>query len=559
VSTFRKKHFLSLISFLGISILLALPSSVLAEVSIPQTDRTPLAPLPTSAALPVQSDYISGVSLGSANSYAIFYEDKNAGCVSAGNPPYQMYTAQTSSGPFGIGASVALNICESHFIAKNWSIVVGGTTYAYRGWGAGNYNGTHNFYVSNDRIHWTLVSTFTFSHPSDGILYGFHDIVQINGHYLGFVESAGGHTYVVQNTHFDTNPFTDNNFWTVIDPAVGGIGVTDHLRLPGSSGPKPTDNFLLMKVGGQLVYGKLYLPGDSSAAYLIMNAAAAQAANPSAAETAFMNSNDWTWSDGSSGAAPSGSRILIATAARNIRTAWTVPTTSPDSDYVILYSGQYTTPSQRALGCAAADAQCLTSVDDPGGPATAAAGPSGGKASSLFVIPVSGFPPGRVTDLTGKPLQGRYDNSGVTLQIPKLKLNIAVVGVPLVNGAWQVDWLTGVGGWLEGTAYPGLDGNSVITSHVVTHYGSPGPFARLDSLSFGDYIFVNAFDRMYIYEVKSVRNVASTDISIFKHETKPILTLLTCAKYNVVTQTYDARLVVRSEVIQVDPINSLIH
>ena len=312
-----------------------------------------------------------------------------------------------------------------------------------------------------------------------------------------------------------------------------------------------------MKVGGQLVYGKLYLPGDSSAAYLIMNAAAAQAANPSAAETAFLNANDWTWSDASSGAAPIGSRILIATTARNIRTAWTVPMTSPDSDLVILYSGQYTTPSQRALGCAATDPQCLTSLVDPGGGATAGAGPAGDNASNVFVIPVSGYPPGRFTDLSSKPFHSQFDNSGVTLQIPKLKLNMAVVGVPLVNGDWQVDWLTGVGGWLEGTAYPGLDGNSIITSHVVTHYGSPGPFAHLDMLSPGDYIFVTAFARMYIYEVKSVRNVASTDISVFKHETKPVLTLVTCTKYNSVTQSYDARLVVRSEVIQVDPINSL--
>jgi len=102
-----------------------------------------------------------------------------------------------------------------------------------------------------------------------------------------------------------------------------------------------------------------------------------------------------------------------------------------------------------------------------------------------------------------------------------------------------------------------LDGNSFITSHVVTHYGSPGPFAHLDLLSPGDYIFVTAFARMYIYEVKSVRNVASTDISVFKHETKPVLTLVTCTKYNAVTQAYDARLVVRSEVIQIDPISSL--
>ena len=357
------RGFLSLMVLAG---LLAAPMTVRAEVAVPQTDQTPLAPLPTSPALPVSLDYVSGIGLGSTNVYAIFYENKSEPCGTPGNPPYRIYTAQTASGPFGLGAPTATNICKSHFIAKNWPITVGGNTYAYRAWGAGNYNGAHNFYVSNDRINWTLVDSFTFTHPADGILYGFHDILRINGHYLGFVESAGGHTYIVQNTQFDADPATDNNFWTVIDPAVGGIGAGDHLILPGSSGPKPTGNFQLMTVGGQLVYGKLYLPGISSAAYLIINPAAAQAPNASAAEAAFLSINNWTWSDASSGAAPSSNAVLTATSARNVRTAWTPPMSSPDADYVILYSGEYTSPTRRALGCAAADPQCLLVESWPG-------------------------------------------------------------------------------------------------------------------------------------------------------------------------------------------------
>jgi LPXTG-site transpeptidase (sortase) family protein len=130
-----------------------------------------------------------------------------------------------------------------------------------------------------------------------------------------------------------------------------------------------------------------------------------------------------------------------------------------------------------------------------------------------------------------------------------------VVGVPRVNGAWQVDWLTGVGGWLEGTAFPGLNGNSVITSHVVTHYGSPGPFAHLDSLRGGDYIFLTSFGRLHIYEVRSTASVTPGDPSVFKHETKPVLTLITCSKYNAATQSYDARFVVRAELVEVKPMD----
>lgn len=534
---------------LFLSLTLAIhPRSARAEVSVPQTDRTPLAPLATSPALPFSLDYVSGVGLGAPNSYAIFYENKNEPCVTAGNPPYRMYTAQTSTGPLGLGAPTAMDICDSHFIARDWPLTVGSTTYAYRGWGAGNYNGTHYYYGSNDRIHWTVIDTFAFTHPSDGILYNFHDIVRINGQFLGFVESAGGSTYIVQNTHFDADPLTDNNHWTVIDPAVGGITAGAHLRLPGSSGPKPTGNFQLMEVGGQLVYAKLYLPGDSSAAYLIINAAAAQAPTPAAAAAAFIDVDNWTWSTGAAGAAPAASQVLTATSARNIRTAWIPPMSSPADDYVILYSGQYSSPSRRALGCASSDPLCMLAVSGAGEPDPAADARE--TTAQQWSIPTTGFPPGVLTEV-GTPRTAYDRESSILLEIPKLRLKLGVVGVPQVDGTWSLDWLGGAAGWLEGTAFPGLDGNSVITSHVVSRFGSPGPFARLHGLTTGDYIFLSAFSRRYVYEVRSVANLSAADTSIFNHETTPALTLVTCSRYNEETRTYDARLVVRAALIQV--------
>ena len=142
----------------------------------------------------------------------------------------------------------------------------------------------------------------------------------------------------------------------------------------------------------------------------------------------------------------------------------------------------------------------------------------------------------------------------MALSIPRLKLQLTVVGVPQVKGAWQLDWLSGAGGWLEGTAFPGLQGNSVITGHVVTPYGAPGPFAKLHSMAPGDYIFINAFSRTYVYAVKHVGQVTPTDASVFADATQPVLTLLTCSRYNEQTQSYDGRLVVRSELIQVRPL-----
>src|ERR1700690_3864519 len=124
---------------------------------------------------------------------------------------------------------------------------------------------------------------------------------------MGFAESAGGHTYIV------SSPTGDQN-WTVV-AEVGGSGVADApLNLSfTSAGPIPTGDFLLMQVGGQMVYGKLMVPGNHSGAYLAINRTAAQAATPAAAETAFLNPANWTWADGSIGLPTAANRVLTST------------------------------------------------------------------------------------------------------------------------------------------------------------------------------------------------------------------------------------------------------
>jgi LPXTG-site transpeptidase (sortase) family protein len=122
--------------------------------------------------------------------------------------------------------------------------------------------------------------------------------------------------------------------------------------------------------------------------------------------------------------------------------------------------------------------------------------------------------------------------------------------VPLVNGTWQVDWLTGVGGWLQETAFPSLRG---ITGHVVTHHGSDGPFVHLNSLVPGDNINVSVFGCLYIYKGRSVGNVAPDDILVFKHYDDPVLTLVTCSEYDKATQAYDGRFVENAVLVQVNP------
>jgi LPXTG-site transpeptidase (sortase) family protein len=76
----------------------------------------------------------------------------------------------------------------------------------------------------------------------------------------------------------------------------------------------------------------------------------------------------------------------------------------------------------------------------------------------------------------------------------------------------------------------------------------------LDRLQAGDLIFVTSFGRQYVYEVRSAGNVAPNDISVLNHADHPVLTLITCSKYNLLTQNYDARFVVRADLVEVDPL-----
>ena len=181
-------------------------------------------------------------------------------------------------------------------------------------------------------------------------------------------------------------------------------------------------------------------------------------------------------------------------------------------------------------------------------------GGGGGRNRGNRSVLATGFAPGVVTSLSGQPTAA-YDNSlGLSLEIPKLQIKQPVVGVALQDGRWDVTWLTNQIGWLQKTAFPGFQGNSVLTGHVTSEYGVDGPFAQLYRLNSGDKVFVHAFGQMYIYEVRSIRKTTADDISVFKHEEKPWLTLITCADFDEAAGIYKSRLIVRAVLVgsQVD-------
>jgi LPXTG-site transpeptidase (sortase) family protein len=167
-------------------------------------------------------------------------------------------------------------------------------------------------------------------------------------------------------------------------------------------------------------------------------------------------------------------------------------------------------------------------------------------------LPATGFPQGEVTNIPAQPADKAYTSTDMWLEIPRLSVKMKIVGVPKTQDGWDVTWLNKDAGWLSGSAFPTWNGNSVITGHVWDAYNNPGPFARLKELRYGDQVKIHAYGLVYIYEVRENFTVASKDIAtVFKHEEKSWLTLITCEDYQDDSKSYKYRRVVRAVLVNV--------
>ena len=162
--------------------------------------------------------------------------------------------------------------------------------------------------------------------------------------------------------------------------------------------------------------------------------------------------------------------------------------------------------------------------------------------------PDTGFAPNRVTSLPVQTEAKSYTSLGnLWVEIPRIGVNVAITGVPFSSGEWDVSWLNNQIGWLEGTAFPSWDGNSVLTGHVYEANGLPGPFVNLSQLWYGDQIIIHAFGESHVYEIQTIFQVKPEDVkSILKHEDESWLTLVTCRGYDPVNDTYQSRYIIRA-------------
>jgi LPXTG-site transpeptidase (sortase) family protein len=172
-----------------------------------------------------------------------------------------------------------------------------------------------------------------------------------------------------------------------------------------------------------------------------------------------------------------------------------------------------------------------------------------------LLIPVTGFAPDQVTLLPVQPADKVYKPlDEIRIDIPTLGINFPIVGVSFIKNNWDLTWLNGKVGYLEGSAYPTFIGNTVLTAHVTEPNNNLGPFSDIKGMQAGQKIYLHAFGQVYVYQVQENRKIKPTDVSaVFKHEEYDWVTLVTCEDYNTKTKTYDYRRMVRAVLISVIP------
>ncbi len=168
-------------------------------------------------------------------------------------------------------------------------------------------------------------------------------------------------------------------------------------------------------------------------------------------------------------------------------------------------------------------------------------------------LPKTGFAPGRTTVLPAQPSERSYAHLGeLTLEIPSLGVASPILGVPQYEDGWDVTWLSNQVGYLAGTAFPTWSGNTALTAHVNLSDGTPGPFARLVELRWGDEITIHAFGQRYTYEVRRLKYVKPDDLSVLSHEDYDWVTLITCRVYDPARDSYLWRLAVQAVLMRVE-------
>ena len=169
------------------------------------------------------------------------------------------------------------------------------------------------------------------------------------------------------------------------------------------------------------------------------------------------------------------------------------------------------------------------------------------------ILPRTGFAPGRITKLPEQPAAKLYQTSKLLMKIPALNQSLEIIGILRVDGEWDIAWLGQYAGYLEGSAYPTWEGNSIITAHVWAAYNNPGPFFGLKDLRYGDKFMIEAYGKTYTYEIRESEQLLETDVEkMMTRKEGSWITLMTCTTYDASEDRYKYRYLVRGVLIEVN-------
>ena len=167
-------------------------------------------------------------------------------------------------------------------------------------------------------------------------------------------------------------------------------------------------------------------------------------------------------------------------------------------------------------------------------------------------LPATGFQRGAVSNIPPQPASQAYTETQMLLSIPKLGVEMPIVGVPQSKNGWDVTWLGNSAGYLAGSAFPTWAGNTVITGHVWDAFNRPGAFAQIKSLKYGDQVQIHAWGLVYTYEVRESKLVTAKNVNaVLESNDYDWLTLVTCEFYNPFTGNYLFRRSVRAVLVSI--------
>jgi LPXTG-site transpeptidase (sortase) family protein len=170
------------------------------------------------------------------------------------------------------------------------------------------------------------------------------------------------------------------------------------------------------------------------------------------------------------------------------------------------------------------------------------------------LLPETGFPKGVTLSISaarsapGVLSQRQAAPTDLILEIPALRITAPILSVPRSGNRWDVRWLGAAVGWLEGSAFPTRAGNTVLAGHVWNADNTPGVFASIRDLRYGDRLLIRASGYTHVYEVRENRVIEGPGAAgeVFRHKEDDWLTLMTCEGYDPLTRSYRSHRIVQA-------------